>query len=326
MYSKFFLALVLISITFMASSQNENFKPGGKPIVLVYSNFHSDFVDNEAIPAFEIQRAYLGYEYNFSNEWTGKIIFDVANPGIGNLQMTAFLKNAYFQYKKNNFTAFFGMIATTQFKASEAIWGNRYIEKSFQDAYGFNASADLGFDLEYQLCSAAGVDFSVTNGEGYKKIQADNLLRPGAGLTLKPVKNILARVYADIYGDTVKQKSLAAFLAYTGKTLTVGSEFNLQTNHGMVKGENLSGVSFYANLYASQKVKFFGRFDNLISNTPGGAAQDWNIAKDGQLILAGIEYNPVKGIKLTPNFRGWNPADKSQKFVAGVYFNCELKF
>jgi hypothetical protein len=63
-----------------------------------------------------------------------------------------------------------------------------------------------------------------------------------------------------------------------------------------------------------------------MSNTISGDLNDWNIAKDGQLYIAGLEYNAVKGVKLAPNFKGWNPADPNSKFVSTFYLNCEIKF
>ena len=51
----------------MAISQekSEDFKPNGKPIALIFTNFNTSFSDGENTKAFEITRAYLGYEYNF---------------------------------------------------------------------------------------------------------------------------------------------------------------------------------------------------------------------------------------------------------------------
>ncbi len=323
------LILILTSGLFLngfSQDTSEEFKPNGKPLALIFTNFHTDFMDNSTYPAFEITRAYLGYEYHFSPEWYAKIVYDVGDPGVGKHQLSAFLKNAYFQYSNNRFTAYFGMIATTQFKVSEKIWGYRYIEKSFQDAYGFNASADLGFNIEYKFSDFISADFSVTNGEGYKKIQGDSLLRPGAGITINPVKNVTARIYADYMGNDIKQQSLATFLAYTGKKLIAGAEYNYQKNVDMTEGQDMYGTSFFLTYKPSAKIKLFGRFDDLNSSTLTGENQPWQIDGDGQLIIAGIEYSPVKGVKLAPNYRLWNSDSELLPAVNSIYLNCELKF
>ena len=321
-----FLLLVQGIVATGLSQESNDFKPNGKPLALIFTNFHTSFTESSTMPAFEITRAYLGYEYNFSRDWYAKVVFDVGDPGVGKHEMAAFLKNAYFKYSKSKFTAYFGMIATTQFKVSEKIWGYRYIEKSFQDAYGFNASADLGFNLEYEFADFISADFSVTNGEGYKKIQGDSILRPGAGITVNPVKTITARIYGDFMGNDVKQQSVATFLAYNGERLTVGAEYNYQWNVDMVDGQDMSGTSFYFSLKPCSKVKLFGRYDDLNSSTLTDLHQPWQIDDDGQLYMAGIEYSPTKGVKLAPNFRLWSPDNESFASISSAYLNCELKF
>jgi hypothetical protein len=322
------LFLILSFIGTMANSQEKSleFKPSGKPVALIFTNFNSSFSDGETTSSFEITRAYLGYEYNISKEWYAKVILDVGDPKVGGLQMTAYLKNAYAQYKKNNFTAAFGMISTTQFKVSEKIWGLRYIEKSFQDAYKFNASADLGFNIEYKFASFISADFSVINGEGYKLIQNDNFVRPGAGITITPVKNITARVFGDFMGKDSVQTSLATFLAYSSEKLTVAGEYNYQKNMGMRDGRDIYGTSFFAIYNPREDFGLFARFDDLKSSTLDGQNDPWNLGKDGQLIIAGLEYSPIKGVRIAPNVRFWNPADDSSSATTFAYLNFEFKF
>lgn len=51
----------------------------------------------------------------------------------------------------------------------------------------------------------------------------------------------------------------------------------------------------------------------------------WNYKKDGQLVIAGVEFNPVKGIRITPNYQGWMPAN-GDAFIHIAYLSCEIKF
>ena len=261
----FWLLIPGILTTAFSQEKTDDFKPHGKPLALIFTNFNAAFSDGETSKSFEITRAYLGYEYNFSKEFYAKLILDVGDPKVGGLQMTAYLKNAYLEYSKNRFSASFGMISTTQFKVSEKIWGLRYIEKSFQDAYKFNSSADLGFNIDYQFADFISADFSVINGEGYKLLQNDNYVRPGLGVTLNPIKNITARVFVDNMGDSIKQQSLATFLAYTNKKLVLGAEYNYQRNYSMKDGRDIYGTSFFATYAPTSKLKIFGRFDDLKS-------------------------------------------------------------
>lgn len=316
----------MVTVLAFGQEKTEDFKPNGKPLALIFTNFHTTTSDGESTPAFENSRAYLGYEYNFSKEFYAKIVFDVGNPKDGGaLEMTAYLKNAYVEYNKGNLKAYFGMISTTQFKVSEKLWGNRYMMKSYQDEYKFNASADLGFNIDYKLADFISADFSVINGEGYKKLQSDKLLRPGLGVTINPVKNITARVYGDTYGKDVKQQSLATLLAYNSSKLVIAGEYNYQTNHKMVDGQDIYGTSFYAWYKPQSNWKIYARYDDLNSKALTGEEIGWNYSNDGQLILAGVEYSPVKGIKISPNARVWNP-DASDKSTTYLFLSAELKF
>jgi len=323
------ISLLLITIFFvsmMGFSQTEDFKTSGKPFMKIFTNYHSSFSDGESFSAFEVDRVYLGYEYAFSKNFSAKANFDIADPGTGKLHMTAYLKNAYIKYNSNNFTASFGLISTNQFSVQEKAWGFRYIAKSFQDEYKFNASADLGASIAYKFSDMLSADMIIANGEGYKNLQTDSTFRTGFGLTLNPVKNLTARVYYDFSTNENTQSSLAAFLGYVTADFSFSMEYNKQYNVSFKDGYELSGSSFYATVKASKKLKVFARYDQLLSNTVAGETNDWNISKDGQLFIAGLEYAPVKGIKLAPNFKGWNPTDSSKAFVTTIFLNCEIKF
>ncbi|MDX8338156.1 hypothetical protein SLH46_03105 [Draconibacterium sp. IB214405] len=322
------LLLVLgISIAAFSQEKTEEFKPNGKPLALIFTNFHTALSDGETASEFENTRAYLGYEYNFSEDFYAKVVFDVGDPKDGGgHQLSAFLKNAYVQYSKDNLKFYFGMISTTQFKASEKLWGNRYMMKSYQDEYKFNSSADLGFNIDYKFADFISADFSVINGEGYKKIQGDDLLRYGAGTTIKPVKNVLARVFVDQTGDEVKQKSLATLLAYTNGKFTLAGEYNYQSNYKMVDGQNQYGTSFYSWYKPNSNWKLFARYDDLNSDKLEGETEAWNISKDGQLMIAGVEYSPVKGVKFTPNVRFFNPDQVDAENITYLYLSAEFKF
>ncbi|MGQ8337758.1 porin [Sunxiuqinia sp. A32] len=314
------LTIAMLCVSIFTMGQNEEFKPGGKPFMKIFTNYNATFSDGESASAFAIERFYLGYEYAFSENLSAKANFDIGDPGVGKLEMTAYVKNAYLKYKVSNLTVNFGMISTTQFKVQEGAWGYRYLEKSFQDAYKFNASADLGVSVAYKFCDAFSADFIIQNGEGYKKLEADSTFRYGLGATIEPISNLTGRVYYDFSTKETTQSSIATFIGYANDQFSISAEYMKQLNASFNEDHDLNGVSLYATVNASKKVKFFGRFDDLSSNN------DWNLSKDGQLVLLGIEYAPVKGVKLAPNFRNWNPADDNKAASTSLFLNCEIKF
>jgi hypothetical protein len=326
--------IILLSVTILLVIQNGNleaqsdqtFTPNGKPFALIFSDVNYRLNADGNSKAFEITRSYFGYEYNFTRNISAKVNLDVADPGIGKLQMTAYLKNALVQYKTNNFSVRFGLIGTDEFSLQEKQWGYRYIYKSFQDAYNFGPSADLGAAVEYSPAKFISFDVSVLNGEGYKKIQSDSTLKTSFGLTLKPINGFVLRAYYDMMNHNYNQSTIALFAAYTYKNLKAAIEYNNQKNNGMLNGHNFSGVSLYSSVAVGKKFSIFARYDTLWSSTLENQTDPWNYSKDGQLLMTGFDYSPTAGVKIAPNFQGWSPSDKSIPFTSTIALNFELKF
>nr|MBD3622974.1 hypothetical protein [Sunxiuqinia sp.] len=319
--------LVVFCMTLVGLAQTtDEFKPGGRPTMRIFSNYHSTFSDGETASAFELTRVYLGYQHQFSKELFGAAVLDVGNPGVGSLQMTAYVKNAFLRYRKNGLDVNFGLIATNQFKIQEDNWGYRYHEKSLQDEFGFNSSADLGVSVAYQFSEVISADVIVANGEGYKKLQNDSVFRTGFGVTLNPVKKLTGRVYYDFSSKEHTQSSLATFIGYEADQFRLGAEYNKQFNWRFQEDQDWSGVSFYATYHLAKKVKLFARYDKLYSNTLVGETEAWNLSNDGQVFIAGLEFAPVKGVKLAPRYKGWSPDDAGQPISSSLYLNCEIRF
>jgi hypothetical protein len=310
-----------------AKGQEVNeFNPYFKPLVLIFSNVNTTLSNGDLSKSFEITRAYVGFEYFFSKNISSRVNLDVADPGIGKLQMTACLKNAYLLYRNNNFSVRFGMIGTDQFKVQEKQWGYRYIYKSFQDAYNFGPSADLGVGFEYSPFEFITLDMSLLNGEGYKKLQSDNTLKETFGVTVYPLEGIVLRGYFDMMNHDANQTSLSFMAGYSSGSFKSGLEFNTQKNNTMVEDHNFSGISFYSSLGFMEKYTVFIRYDNLWSKTIAGDIIPWNLDSDGQLFMAGVDYSPVSGVKIAPVLMGWVPANKSMPFSLNLALNFEIKF
>lgn len=290
------LSLLLGTTTLFA--QNKESKPKGKAFAKIFMNFHNGLGSMNDDGGFELTRSYFGYKYQITKNLTGKVTFDVGNPGNDSkLKNTAYVKNAMLTWKEGDFTVDFGLIGTKIFKTQEKFWGYRYMFKSFQDEYKWASSADMGASVTYKFAEGISADVIVVNGEGYKKIQSDNNYRTGFGLTVEPLDNLVVRGYFDNYSktDDIKglkdQNIIALFGGYKNKDFSIGAEYNMLSNYAFTNGNDLTGISAYGTFKASKKFKIFGRYDNLSSDN------DWNESKDGQLFLAGVEYKPVKILK-----------------------------
>jgi hypothetical protein len=326
--SLYFLLLFIIALNpFDSNAQSDStFSPHGNPFALIFTDLNYSFNDSGNSKAFELTRGYLGYEYFFSKNISSRINIDIANPGVGELQMTAYIKNAFVQYKNEIFSARFGVINTDQFHLQENHWGYRYVFMSFQDAYKFGPSADIGAAFEYSPAKIISFDLSVLNGEGYKKIQIDTTFKTTFGITLNPFKGFVLRGYYDIMGDSYAQTSTALFAGYTIKKIKVGLEYNIQKNNRMINGHDFSGISVYSSLGLGGKFRIFTRYDYLNSVVSDSTEEPWNKSNDGQHFIAGFDYSPVKGVKIAPTYIGYAPRDESITFTSrfGLYF--EIRF
>ncbi|MDA3952488.1 MAG: hypothetical protein PF485_02505 [Bacteroidales bacterium] len=320
------LVLLVSGIKAQESNTDIEFKPSGKPYVKIFSNAHTTFINEDNTSAFEIKRAYFGYNYTFSENFSTKITLDVGDPDAGNFQMTVYLKKASLIYKKNNFTANFGLIGLYGFKTQEKHWGYRYLYKSFQDEHKFGSSADLGASFSYKFSDFISADAMILNGEGYKNLQSDNTYKGALGITITPIKNLNIRAYYDLMSTDVAQQTIAFFAGYKADKFKVGAEYNIQNNNKMIEDQDLTGISLYTSVSVIKKLNMFGRLDNLRSNKVDGESDTWNILKDGQAYILGVEYKPTKGIKISPNYQGWSSSNENTPFESSVYLNFEINF
>jgi hypothetical protein len=123
-------------------------------------------------------------------------------------------------------------------------------------------------------------------------------------------------------GQDSAQQTISFYAGYGNKKLKAGAEYNQQLNNKMTKDRDMTGLSFYGS-YQIKKIRVFERFDQLSSVKIGNATDPWNYAKDGQAIIAGIELQPTKGIKITPNYQVWMP-DNGSPAMNIAYLSCEI--
>ena len=322
MKTKVILAGLLACIGINAQAQNvKTEEPKGKAIVQVFGNFHTGFGAENDDRGFELERSYLGYEYKFGNGLSAKAVMDIGKSSdVSDYQRIAYVKNAMVSWKKGRLTLNGGLISTTQFNFQEKFWGYRYIMKSFQDEYKFGSSADLGVSVAYKFAEWISADAIIVNGEGYKKIQKNDGLNYGLGVTLTPVKGFQIRLYGGLNESDEEGKkditNLAAFAGYKHERFTVGAEYNQMWNASYKDGADQNGCSVFASVKVAKFTELYVRFDDLYSN------DDWNIAKDEQAAIIGAQFKLGKYVKVAPNFRMSMPKADGAKNSYSAYINC----
>ena len=326
MKTKVILAGLIACIGITAQAQDAKVEePKGKAIVQVFGNFHSGFGAENNDRGFELERSYLGYEYKLGDGLSVKGVMDIGKSSdVSDYQRIAYIKNAMVSWKKGNFTLNGGLISTTQFNFQEKFWGYRYIMKSFQDEYKFGSSADLGLSASYKFADWVSADAIIVNGEGYKKIQKNDGLNYGFGLTLTPVKGFQLRLYGGLNESGVDGKentvNMAAFAGYKCDRFTIGAEYNHMLNASNTKGNDQFGYSAFASVKVAKNADIYARFDDLYSKN------DWNISKDEQAAIIGAQFKLGKYVKVAPNFRMSMPKADGAKNEYSAYVNCYFGF
>ncbi|MDH6355201.1 hypothetical protein M2132_001538 [Dysgonomonas sp. PH5-45] len=155
-------------------------------------------------------------------------------------------------------------------------------------------------------------------------------MRYAAGISVFPIRNVVFRVYGDVYSETDEQHdalpegvlgkfgnqySLALFAGYQNKELSGGVEYNRVFNKGFVKDKDYYGYFAYVSYSFAPKWRVYARYDLMDSKTPHNFSSAWNNL-GGQLMVGGIEYQPLKQVKVSPNFRNINPdRAKSEQYL-----------
>jgi hypothetical protein len=320
-------------ISFKAGAHDPDslkFKQHGNPILKVFSNFNTSISEGIDDGGFEIRRAYLGYEYFLSPEFEIAIKLDIGSPNDASeyslLRRFAYFKNAYVRYNWNNLSTQFGIVDVYQFKLQEKYWAHRYIWESFMDEFNFGPSADLGWNITYKFADFVSADFGLYNGEGYSKLQNDNAFKAGLGVSLLPVKGLLVRIYGDAIKKTNYQTTLAGFVGYTYENKFIGGvEYNYQFNNRYLEGQDKYGFSFYASYYITSKWQLFTRYDQVYSNVLPDNENPWDLEEDGSAVVGGVEFSPIRQIKIALNYQDWTPYAKNLISQSYLYLNFEYK-
>ena len=312
------LAAFLMCTSMAVSAQKSAEEPKGKAIIQVFGNFHSGFGHARDDRGFELDRSYLGYQYDLGEGLQIKGVMDIGqSDDVNDYHRIAYIKNAQISWKTGNWTLTGGLISNTQFNVQEKFWGYRYIMKSFQDLYKFGNSADLGVSVAYKFADWISADAIVVNGEGYKKVQKNDGLMYGLGTTLTPTKSITMRVYYGLNegADETKKdiQNLATFIGFKFERFSLGAEYNWMWNAKNVEGSDYKGWSVYANAKMNKTIDGYIRYDHCSDDKAG--------------FIAGVQCKLGKYVKIAPNFRlNYKEADGGHSTTSMGYISCYFGF
>ena len=321
--------LLICTILLVSGQDSVPDPPPGRVSARIYSNFNYS-LDGSNSTAFEVRRAYFGYERILDEHFSAEVKLDIGS--VDDLSEYAFIrrytyfKNAYLSYQKGSVKTWFGLMDMLQFKVQEKFWGYRYLYKSFMDEYRFGSSADLGAGIQYAPSGTFAVDVVISNGEGYKNLQFDNVYRLGTGLTLIPAEALTLRAYYTIHTSETPQMIFSGFAGYRFKSFRIGAEYNHQLNYGSNEGYSRYGYSVYSTYVFSPKWEVFARYDQLFSNLLSGEEIPWNLGSDGSAVIGGIQYTPIPYVHLSVNYQDWVEYARNGASEPYLYLNIEVVF
>jgi rhodanese-related sulfurtransferase len=327
----------------------------GKPIIQVFGNF--DFNASKGAEkkyGFWFGRAHFGYEYQFSREFSGKIVLDIGRPttlgqiivndssgnpinvsstGKDGSYYTMTLKFASLEWKPLDFLKIqAGGILQNHYITQEKFWGYRYLAETFQDRYFRIPSGDLGAIAYVKVSEKLGFDVALTNGEGFRFDQdAFGDVKLAAGLDYIPVNGLQTRIYWDHTSSAnpatpAVQQMVSAFAGYRFKEkFRLAAEYNYRINHLNINELDLYGYSLSGSYRVFRLMEVFARFDHLMDHNPDGTAESYSYHSAGKALITGVHYNPVKGINVSLNYQSWFPETKETAQNHHILLSFEYK-
>ena len=309
--SAFLFIFLLIAFTSSLNAQEtQKFQPYGSPVIVVFADYKAGLGSANDITGFNLTRARLGYQYQATASLSAKLVIDIED----GLKRNAFFHFAMLEWKHKNLTIGAGLLGLQQFELQEAFWAHRYVEKSYQNLVGMGQSTDIGIVAKYKFADWINADLTLINGEGTRSVNTNNSNKYGFGVTLRPVKGLVLRAYADIYTDSenlratiaagetasfADQKTIATFVGYQHDKFSLGIEYNTQVNKSFVEDCNYYGYSAYVQVKLSEKSGWFGRYDYVDTKTPDNLSFDWSFTNK-DMFVTGIEYKASKNFRIAP--------------------------
>lgn len=279
--------------------------------------------------SLEFRRIYLGYDYDISEHFSTQLLLAYEGATFttdGN--RSVYIKAANLRWKNifHNSDLVIGAMPTPSYSTtSEPVWGYRSLEKTIMDMRKIGASADVGISLQGKLNDKGdfGYNLMISNGSG-----------------AKPEADKFKKFYGDVYAKFADQKIIVdlgadnewtqanpyqknkttykAFLAYQTTQFTIGAEVfqQVQKNNTVfteaapstVKdtvNALASGISIFARGPISKKLGYVVRYDfynpDSKFNENNVYAGSYTGVFTESLILAGLDYTPVKNVHLIPN-------------------------
>ncbi len=319
------------------------------PIVQVFGTAAYD-IENKRY-GYSFGRAHLGFQYQFNKDWSAKMIIDRGRPttianitvadSAGNMlnvdyatkegsYYTMWLKFASLRWQVNDRLSLVGgALLQNHYITQERFWEFRYVAQTFQDMYWHIPSSDLGFRANYKINDVFSLDAALTNGEG-PRVKQDALgkIKYAAGLNINQGDKFQSRIYYHnraTGNDSLSAKQMfSVFAGYKpSHKFRIGGEFNYMNHLNNDSGTNSYGFSVFSAYHITESTQLFVRYDRLLYESEHFLP---TTLADGNAIIGGLSYAPVKGINISLNYQGWMPDAENNSLQNNILLSMEYKF
>lgn len=269
-----------------------------------YSGYPNSF------QAFEIRRAYLGYDYTFNDKFSAQFLLEGNDKILTNSRLGIFIKTAYVEWKAFDNASFsIGLIPTPTWSwaLNEKTWNYRSIEKTILDMRGLGNASDLGIATRGKFDKAGnyGFGFMIGNGNG-QRLETNKFKKYYGTLYAKPVSGLSIEAYGDYEPNTgdKNKTTLKGFVSYQQKKFTIGAEAIQQTQKN-AGGTNIDIVPFgitgfvWGTLYAKKDVPVLNAFARFDYYDPD--SKNDSLGYKENFITVGLDYMPIENVHIMPN-------------------------
>ncbi|MFH1761739.1 MAG: hypothetical protein ABIA63_11630 [bacterium] len=196
---------------------------------------------------------------------------------------------------------------------------------------GMGASADIGVALNLKPTKEFYLDVMVRNGGGYKNAEndffkniqmrtgyylLDKALHISGYFELEPYKGYDNEIEKTVFNNI----QWDAAVSYEKKDLfTAGLNVNSKIFSGSYENITAMCVSGFGHVFIKKKVKALARYDHYITGINGTKAVSDAPKTNAGLIIAGLDYIPLKGVNIIPNVQIWTYEDEGKDKDVNFY-------
>jgi hypothetical protein len=310
--------------------------------------------------AFQIRRAYLGYDYNIAKNFSASVVLANEQTLLGNNQNTTYLKYAFVKWSNiwKGTDIIFGQYQTASFATgfgTEPLWGYRSSERTLLDLHNIDGSTDLGVSLQGRIWQKK------VDSDTMKPAMVGYILQLGNGNSATPetdpYKKFRANLFTalcnqklviGVYGDYTTQQyspyhtsnmTMKAYVSYRTPAFHIGLEVFQQTNQNsdiykvydpstkkLGTNDTASGVQMGISIFGSariikNKLNVFARYDSYNPDTKWNTNNVYSKAYSG---ITGSNLNSATFYKQTFVNAGldWTP-DKRIHIMPNFWYNAD---